>query len=243
MTPELVIQDFSGVHNGNGEGTRARLIKGGSWKKQRIICIIPADSRIPSKCALAIWNLMFPPNQAVVKILAVGCEVGHAYSAALDGVLANPELSQWEYVLTIEMDNAPPGDGVVMLVEALESHPELAAVSGSYYTKGIGGVWQGWGDVSDPLPNFRPQIPEPGKIKEVYGLGMGFCLYRLSMFKDARIQRPFFKTKCDSGGVGTQDLMFWAEARKYGHRCAVHCDVRVGHYDLDGKYGPPDTMW
>jgi hypothetical protein len=240
---ELIIQDFGGRLNGDMSGTRARLIKGGSWKKQRIVCIIPSDSKIPAKCALAIWNLVFPPNQGVARILAVGCEVGDAYSQSIEGCLAHPELSQFEFVLTIEMDNAPPNDGVIQLVEILENRPELSAISGSYFTKGIGGCWQGWGDVSDPLLNFRPQIPEPGKVKEVYGLGMGFCLYRLSMFKDKRLSRPLFKTKADRNGAGTQDLMFWAEARKYGYRAAVACDVHVGHYDLDGKFGPPDTMW
>lgn len=242
-TQELIIQDFGGKLNGDIEGTRARLIKGGSWKKQRIVVVIPADSKIPAKCALAMWNLIFPPNQPVVRILAVGCEVGHAYSAAIEQILAHPDLSQFEFLATIEMDNAPPSDGIIHLIEQMEAHPEFSAISGSYFTKGFGGVWQGWGDPSDPTPNFRPQVPEPGKCKEVLGLGMGFCLYKMSMFKDQRLPRPLFKTKADSGGCGTQDLMFWAEARKYGYRCAVACDCKVGHHDLEGKFGPADTMW
>jgi predicted lipoprotein with Yx(FWY)xxD motif len=28
-----------------------------------------------------------------------------------------------------------------------------------------------------------------------------------------------------------QDLYFWNDARKYGHRCAIDCSVLVGHYD------------
>jgi hypothetical protein len=34
MKPQLVIQDFGGEHNKDLEGSRARLLKGGSWKKQ-----------------------------------------------------------------------------------------------------------------------------------------------------------------------------------------------------------------
>ena len=44
-------------------------------------------------------------------------------------------------------------------------------------------------------------------------------------------------------GIGTQDLYFWGDARKYGYRCAIDCSVKVGHYDLEGRFGPPDTMW
>jgi len=243
MNSELIIQDFGGVHNKNGDVTRNRLIKGASWKRQRIIAIIPADSVIPAKCALAMWGLVFPPNNGVVRILAQGLEVGDAYSKSIEGVLAHPELKDWEFVLTVEQDNAPPQDGVMRLVEVLENHPGLSAVSGSYFTKGIGGVWQGWGDPKDPILNFRPQIPVPGTIQEVCGIGMGFALFRLSMFKDHRLPRPLFQTKKGKNGVSTQDLSFWQNARPFGYRCAVVTDCAVGHYDLTGVCGTPDTMW
>ena len=240
---QLIIQDFGGAHNADLNKTRARLIKGGSWKKQRIIAVLPTADMIAAKVCLALWNLGWPPNNGVVRILATGDEVGVAYSQAIEGILAHPELSQWEYLLTLESDNAPPADGVIRLVEALEQHPEFAAVSGSYWTKGPQGVWQGWGDPKDPITNFRPQVPVPGTIQEVCGLGMGFCLYRLSMFKDERIPRPWFRTIKGAEGTGTQDLYFWGNARKYGYRAAVDVECRVGHYDLEGKFGPPDTMW
>jgi hypothetical protein len=59
---------------------------------------------------------------------------------------------------------------------------------------------------------------------------MGFVLWRLSMFKDERLRKPWFKTTVGAEGVGTQDLYFWGDARKHGHRCAVDCSVLVGHY-------------
>ena len=39
-------------------------------------------------------------------------------------------------------------------------------------------------------------------------------------------------------GIGTQDLYFWGDARKYGYRCAIDCNVKVGHYDYIN-----DMMW
>ena len=245
MKPQLVVQDFGGAHNADPEGTRARLIRGASWKRQRIVVIIPSADRMPAKCALAMWNLAFPPNNGCLRMLALGQEVGEAYSNAIEQILGHPELSTWEYLLTIEEDNAPPADGVVKLIEAMEEHPEFSCIGGLYFTKGEGGVAQMWGDPQDSTVNFRPQPPQVEKLVEVCGTGMGFNLWRLAMFKDERLKKPWFKTLNgkDGQGVGTQDLTFWSDARKYGYRCAIDCRVRVGHYDLEGKFGPPDMMW
>lgn len=230
----LIVQDFGGIHNSNLEETTARLIKGGSWKKQRIIVILPAGDHIPAKVALSHWNLVFPPNNGVFRILAQGLEVGDAYSTAIEQILNNPELSQWEFILTLEHDNMPPADGVIKLIERMEAHPELACIGGLYFTKGEGGVPQIWGDPKDGVVNYRPQLPDPnGGLVECCGTGMGFNLWRLSMFKDPKLRRPWFKTLngSEGQGVGTQDLYFWGDARKYGYRCAIDCSVKVGHYD------------
>lgn len=236
--PQLVMQDFGGVHNRRGDGTTARLMRGASWKRQRIIVILPADAMIPAKVALSHWNLGFPPNNGVVRILAQGMEVGHAYSTAIEQVLAHPELSQWEYILTIEHDNMPPADGVLKLCERMEAHPEMACIGGLYFTKGEGGVAQIWGDVNDPVLNFRPQLPDyNGGLRECNGTGMGFNMFRLSMFKDPALRKPWFVTQTQNG-LMTQDLYFWSDARKHGYRCAIDCGVSVGHYDKD-----TDTCW
>lgn len=237
MKPELVSNGW-GLHNDVLEQSRERILKGGSWKKQRVVVIIPAGASIPAKVALSHWNLIFPPNQGVVRILAQGMEVGEAYTAAIESVLAHPDLSQWEYILTLEHDNVPPADGVLKLVERMEAHPELSCIGGLYWTKGEGGVPQIWGDPKDPVLNFRPQPPVPGALVECCGTGMGFNLWRMEMFKDAKLRKPWFKTMASAEGVGTQDLYFWADARKYGYRCAVDCAILVGHYEL-----ATDTTW
>lgn len=243
MKPQLVIQDFGGVHNSDLSGTRARLIKGGSWKKQRIVVILPAADLIPAKVALAHWNLAFPPNNGVIRILAQGMEVGDAYSSAISQILSHPEFAGWEYILTIESDNIPASDGVLKLCEDMEAHPEFSCIGGLYFTKGYGGVAQIWGDVHDPVMNFRPQPPDiNGGLVECCGTGMGFNLFRLKMFKDERLRKPWFHTQKENG-VSTQDLYFWADARKYGYRCAIDCSVKVGHYDMEGKFGEPDMTW
>lgn len=238
--PQIVSYDF-GRHNADLGASAARVIESGSWKKQRVVMLIPAGRTVPSKAALSWMNLIFPPNQGVVRWLCLNMEVGEAYSEALNQILAHPDLSQWEYLLTVEHDNVVPPDGLVRLIARMEAHPELSCVGGLYWTKGEGGVPQVWGDPRDPILNFRPQPPDPnGGLVECCGTGMGFNLWRLSMFRDDRLRRPWFRTLtgAEGQGIGTQDLYFWGDARKYGYRAAVDCAVRVGHYDVEN-----DIVW
>lgn len=234
MKPELVLAELGtkGIHNGDVAKTVARLDKSKSWKRQRIVMLIPAGDDIPTKVYLSHMNLAFPPNNGVARIAAIGMEVGEAFSTAIEQVLAHPELNQWEYILTIEHDNMPPPDGVLKLLEHMEAHPEYDCVGGLYFTKGEGGVAQIWGDPKDPVLNFRPQLPDPaGGLVECCGTGMGFNLWRMKMFKDKKLRKPWFVTQRNERGVATQDLYFWTDARKHGKRCAIACDVKVGHFD------------
>jgi hypothetical protein len=230
MTAQIVTLG-EGRHNEAFEGSASRILQGATWKKQRIIVLLPASDMISTKVALSHWNLIFPPNNAVYRMLCLGMEVGDAYSQAIEMVLSHGDLCQWEYFLTIEHDNVPPQDGVLLLVESMDKHPEFAAISGLYWTKGEGGVPQIWGDPRDPVLNFRPQVPLPDQVQECCGIGMGFGLWRVSMFRDLKLRRPFFKTIAGQGGFSTQDLYYWTDARKHGHRCAVDTRVKVGHFD------------
>lgn len=238
MKAEIVSLGVAGKHNDTFEDSSARILQGASWKRQRIVVLLPADKMIPTKVALSHWNLIFPPNNGVCRLLCLGMEVGDAYCRGIEAVLSDPTLSTWEYFLTIEHDNMPPSDGVMQIVESMDKHPELIAISGLYWTKGEGGVPQIWGDPKDPVLNFRPQVPIHDTVQECCGIGMGFALWRIKTFKDEKLRKPWFKTMAGKEGVGTQDLHFWSDARKHGYRCAVDTRVRVGHYDAAA-----DMVW
>ena len=206
-------------------------MEGGSWKKQRVVMLIPAGISIPTKVYLSHCGLIFPPNQGCYRMAAIGMEVGEAFSNAITEIINHPELGTWEYLLTIEHDNIPPPDGLIKLIKRMEENPKYACIGGLYWTKGEGGVPQIWGDPNDAL-NFRPQVPDAnGGLVPCTGTGMGFNLWRLQMFKHARLRKPWFKTVADASGVGTQDLYFWSDAVKNGYKAAVDCAVKVGHYD------------
>jgi hypothetical protein len=244
--PQLVVTDMSGHHAQNMPETISRLQRGGSWKKQRIIVVIPTADMISVTVMMSLWNLAFPPNNGVVKIAALGDEVGEAYSRAVESIIAHPDLSQWEYILFVEHDNVAPADGVIRLVERMEQHPEFAAIGGLYFTKGPQGCSQVWGQISDPQINYRPQVPDAnGGLMECYGVAQGFTLFRLAVFKDARLRRPWFKTLNgkDGKGISTQDLYLWNDLRQYGYRCAIDCGCKVGHQDIDGSFGIKGYIW
>lgn len=234
MQPQIVGYE-PGHHNENMGKTINRLIVDGTYKDQSVVVIIPALQMVNTKAASSWWNLMFAPNNKVVKLFAQGMEVGEAYSQTIEMILSNPDLAQFKYILTMEADNVVPPDGLLKLIKRMEANPEYSCIGGLYFTKGEGGVPQIWGDPKDPVLNFRPQLPLPGQLVECNGTGQGFNLFRMDMFKDEKLRKPFFRTVASaSEGMGTQDLYFWGDARKHGYRCAIDCDVLVGHVDGEG---------
>lgn len=244
MIPQIVSSYQEGMHNANIEASIARLEQEGAYKDLSSIIIYPALGTIPTKVVSSWMNMYNPPNQRVVRMFAMGMEVGAAYSRTIESILANPELAKYKYIITIEADNIPPPDGVPRLLTQMERHPEYACIGGLYFTKGPGGVPQIWGDPKDPVLNFRPLPPKLDQLVECCGTGMGFNAWRMSMFKDEKLRRPWFVTTSDQkNGCYTQDLYFWTDARKHGYRCAIDCSIKVGHHDHEGKFGPQDFTW
>lgn len=239
MNPQIVSSFDGGRHNADLTKSINRLAEQGAYRNLSTILIVPALGSIPTKAVAAWWNMYFPPNQPVVKMFAVGMEVGAAYTTAIENILANPQLADFKYLLTLEHDNIPSPDAAVKILAQLDHHPELSAVGGLYFTKGEGGVPQIWGNPREHPINFKPQAPIPNALVECCGTGMGFTAWRLEMFKDTRLRQPWFRTTSDQqSGCFTQDLYFWHDARKYGYRCAIDCAVPVGHYDAT-----TDIVW
>lgn len=238
-TPQPTVESIIGQNNADIEAAQDRLVRGGSWKKQRIAVVIPAGDMVPLRAAISWWALCFPANQQWVRVPVQGMEVGDAYSHAIDNIiLKDPEISKWEYILTIEHDAIVAPNTVFKLLQAMEDHPEYAAVSTAYFTKGPMGVLQAWGNPNEAL-NFRPLAPVPNTVMECCGIGMGCAMFRMEMFRDERLKRPLFKTS----ERGTQDLAFWTEARKYGYRCAVDTGNPTGHLDYSGDFGEKNRVY
>ena len=229
-----------GRHNANLEASRDRLIRGGSYKNNSTILICPTRGMIPLKVVQSWLNLMTGMNQGFFRLFVENMEVGEAYSHAVSEILKNPALSKFRYVLTVEEDNILPPDALLNLQAAMDQRTDLGnkpdAVGGLYWTKGMAGQPMIYGDPRERPTNYIPQIPKIDCLQECNGLGMGCTLFRMDMFRDEKIPRPWFKTiqeyKPGEGTrLGTQDLMFFGNAQKAGYRFACDTRVRVGHMD------------
>jgi hypothetical protein len=231
-------EDLSGFHNANLETSRSRLVRGSSYRDLSTICLIPTRGAISAKIVQSWMGLMTPMNQKFMRLFIENMEVGEAYNWAIEQILANPELSKWKYILTLEEDNAPPPDGLLKLYDSMD---KFDVIGGLYWIKGENGTAMIYGDPSVMPRNYIPQIPVPDAIQPANGLGMGFTLFKMSAFK--KVPKPWFKTLQEytqSGGVksATQDLYFFDNAAKHGLRFASDNRVRVGHWDDHTK-----TMW
>ena len=72
---------------------------------------------------------------------------------------------------------------------------------------------------------------------------MGFNLFKLSIFQDPKVPKPYFKTCQEhTPNVGTkvmtQDLYFFENIHRLGYKVACDTRVKVGHFDAQN-----DIMW
>ncbi len=229
-----------GRHNTNLDKAKDRLIQGNTYKDLSTVCVVPTRGTIPAKVVQCWMGMMSPMNQKFMRMFVIGMEVGEAYSTAIENILSSPELSAWKYVLTLEEDNMPPCDGLLKLYENMD---KFDVIGGLYWTKGEGGQPMIYGDPTVFPMTFVPQLPKTDEVQQCIGLGMGFTLFKMDVFKNPKIQKPFFKTLQEhTPGQGTrmytQDLYFFENIQKLGYKVACDTRVKVGHYDINA-----DIVW
>lgn len=238
MNPQIVTIN-QGYHNRDLDKSISRLEKGKIYEDLSTIIICPTRGMIPAKVVQSWMSLIRPMNQKVIgPLFAVGLEVSEAYNQLILNILGNNELATWKYILTIEEDNIPPPDGLIKLYENIEQYD---VVGGLYWTKGEEGQPMIYGDPKSIPKAFNPQMPKQDFIQEANGLGMGFNLFKLDIFK--KMPSPWFKTVQEYiPGQGTklvtQDLFFYESASKFGFKFACDTRIKVGHYDVQN-----DIVW
>ena len=189
-------------------------------------------------------RLVKPMNVPILEMMPSGYEVGDAYNKSIEMILANPALNKFKFILTLEYDNIIPfipntQGPLMMLYETMDKGYD--AVGGLYWTKGSPSMPLIYGDPKqnrdDPAGMFKVRHDwKPDDIVECNGMGMGWTLFKLDLFKDKRLKKPWFQTINDHSDKGprlyTQDLSFFEKFRKLGYRCAVDTRVRLGHLDF-----------
>lgn len=236
--PAIILGNNPGVHNLDPDASAERIRRGKGYRDLSTVCVIPTRGTVDARVVEAWWSLITPMNQPFVRLMVRGMEVADAYNAAVETILEHPQLKDWKYMLTLEEDNIPPPDGLLRLYESIDDY---AAIGGLYWTKGPEGQPMCYGKPGE-VPMFAPQVPEPDSVVNCNGLGMGFTLFRLDVFRDDTMPRPWFKTvqEYQPGGVKamSQDLYFFENARRAGHKVACDSRVRVGHYSAT-----EDIIW
>jgi hypothetical protein len=228
MSDELIPTTNQGRNNADLSEAVQRLAEQATWRDSRTIILSPCGHQVPLQTVAAWTSLHTPPNSAIARLFTQNLEVGHAYTQSIEGILQDSRLSDMPFLCTAEHDNLPPPRGLIDLIGQLHRHPELAAVSGLYFAKAKDGFAHIYGEPGQT--HLRPQLPDPnGGLVECRGIAMGFAVFRVEMFRDVRLRRPWFLS--GQNPVGTQDLYFWDDAARLGYRCAVDCSVRVGHLD------------
>lgn len=168
-----------GYNNEFADITRARMIKGASYKDLSTVLVCPtrSDGHLHGKVADAIHGAIKPMNQAFWKfpfeaIRVGGHEVGKAYDAALMAIRENPGLRDYVFLLVCEHDNVPPPDGLIRLQQAMYANADYDADGRilrddkgilRFHFLGIGGLYwtktqAGTADVfSQPMIYGHPQ--------------------------------------------------------------------------------------
>lgn len=230
---------------------RVEHIVGSTYKDNSTVIVIPSRAKpetpgiafVAQPVVQAWQGLLAPMNQKRAILFATGHEVGQAYNVMIQNILANPELSKWKYVMTLEDDNIPPPDAHIRLLETIE-WGNYDAVSGLYFTKGEYNMPMAYGDPEEykktGVLGFAPRDVRDalvaGQIMPVNGIAMGCALWRMSLFRE--VLPPWFVTVNDvipgkGSACMTQDLEFCAKAARAGKRFAVDMRVHVGHLDVN----------
>ena len=113
MNPQIVIQDTDGFHNTSDYRRRLREAK--TYQDLSTIQVVATRGVIAAKVVQSWQNLMTPMNQKFMRMYIIGYEVGEAYNQAINTILNHPDLSKWQYILTLEEDNMPAPDSLFKL--------------------------------------------------------------------------------------------------------------------------------
>ena len=224
------MSETGGAHNADLAKSAARIVKSNSFRDLSTVWVTPSpNGQLDAQVVFGSWLMLsMPMNQKVCRLAIANAEVGEAYEAAVDMILRDD--IKWKYMLTVEHDNLPPRDGLLKLYESIDQYD---AVGGLYWMKGENGTPMIYGDPAEPF-TYYPQAPKPDALQPCNGLGMGFTLFNVEMFR--KIPKPWFKTRVDAKlGDYSQDLYFFHKAAAAGFKFACDTRVKVGHLDLASR--------
>lgn len=198
----------------------------------------------PAFCDSYYKHIMKPMNVPCFEMYVPGREVGDAYNTAVEMIVNSEGTKNFKYILTVEHDNLVPfmPNTLGPLQTLYENMDKYDVIGGLYRLKGEPPVPLIYGDPKEKRDNVAGMFKvrwdwKLGDVVECNGMGMGFTLFKLDIFKDKRLTKPYFKTMAEHTDKGpamyTQDLYFFEKIRALGYRVAVDTRVQLAHMDLN----------
>lgn len=229
---QLTPQYLSGKHNSDLKFSADRLLNSRSSVDLSTVCIIPNSGLIPAKVAENWLCQTSQMNQKFLRLMAIGMENNDAYNSVIEQVLASPGLNEFKYVLTLEENTIFPLDGLVKLFESVEKYDVVGGLS---WSRGVEGRPMIYGDPKGMFHTFTNVAPLPDRVQPCLAVGTGFTLFKLSIFKDERVPRPWFRKEIrhEPGKPVSEnpDMYFFQNIHMLGYKVACDTRIRVGHYD------------
>lgn len=228
---ELQIASNPGRHNTDLQSSINRLLRANSYRDLSTVCILPTSGTVHARVVQNWMTHLTQMNQKFVRLPIITKNKYDAFNNAIQGILTTPGLKDFKYILTMEEDVMPPYDGLIKLYENIEKYD---VVGGLVWDKGPEGKPKIYG-----IPHMIPQTflsvaPYPDTIQSCLGLSTEFTLFKLSIFEDQRIQKPWFLANHEE----RSEVYFFENIHKVGYTVACDTRVKVGHYDAKN-----DIVW
>jgi hypothetical protein len=234
--PPLTTPDFRGRHNSDLDSAINRLNLSHTAKDLSTICIIPSTGLIPAKVVDRWMNIASQMNQKFLRIPTITNNKYQTYNANIEQILLTPKLNEFKYILTMEENYMPPFDGLAKLFENIDKYD---AVSGLIYTKGEESKPMIYGHPMMLPSNYAPVGIMGEDIQLCLGLPTGFTLFKLDLFKDDRIPKPWFRTvgpfEVGKDNSVHDDQYFFENIHRLGYKVAVDTRVKVAHIETDSE--------
>ncbi len=230
---DLTYPDFQGKHNSDLNSSINRLYTSQSYKDLGTICIIPNSGAIHAKVAERWLYQISQMNQKFMRLMMMNLEKNFAYNAAIEQILTNPGLSTFKYILTLEETILPPLDGLPRLFESIGKYD---VVGGLIWSKGEEGKPQIFGHPNSFPLSFQTVSSVVDGIQPCLGLTTSYTLFKLDIFRDPRVPRPWFRTPFlrhpGKNPDDMLDLFFFENIQKLGYKVACDTRIKAGNYDL-----------
>lgn len=183
------------------------------------------------------WSFFLAKIMEVTRVSLQFARSNNIYSVrnhCMANTILHAKDQRLDYVLWIDSDNLVNFDKYLLLVKALEEHPELAGIGGYYYIQsptdpsGVA-VAAGWFDGDRHVT--QAQIDDAIDPIEIDYIGFGFLLMRGDVAR-AMPPLPFTPVLDPVLGFHPDDSSFLITARKMGFRFALHPDCQIPHLKL-----------